>query len=146
MTVTMNSSLEDDTEDVDEEPGNDDAPPADTQPPWARDDTVPRHQEAQGSGAASSADAAPTVTEPTVPDPPVQDPPAPSPFRSASYVNREQERLARRRARSDRLRAWEGWPERPSGWRRDSGVDAAQRSEPAARAFQVRQLHARGLL
>ena len=102
MTVTMNSSLEDDTEDVDEEPGNDDAPPADTQPPWARDDTVPRHQEAQGSGAASSADAAPTVTEPTVPDPPVQDPPAPSPFPSASYVNREQERLARRRARSDR--------------------------------------------
>ena len=70
----------------------------DTQPPWARDDTVPRHP----------ADAAPTVTEPTVPDPPVQDPPVPSPFPSASYVNREQERLARRRARSDRLRAWEG--------------------------------------
>ena len=104
--------LDDDTEEEDDEdPENDDAPPADTQPPWSRDDTVPRHQEAQGSGAASSADAAPTVTEPTVPDPPVQDPPAPSPFRSASYVNREQERLARRRARSDRLRAWEGWPE-----------------------------------
>ena len=46
-----------------------------------------------------------------MPDPPVQDPPAPSPFPSASYVNREQERLARRHARTDRLRAWEGWPE-----------------------------------
>eukprot|EP00439_Symbiodinium_sp_Y106_P070002 s1939_g12.t1 len=68
--------LDDDTaEEDDEDQGDDDAPPADTQPPWARDDAVPRHQEAQGSGAASSADAAPTVAEPTVPDPPVQDPP-----------------------------------------------------------------------
>ena len=73
--------LDDDTEEEDDEdPENDDAPPADTQPPWSRDDTVPRHQEAQGSGAASSADVAPTVTEPTVPDPPVQDPPAPVAF------------------------------------------------------------------
>ncbi|CAE7533633.1 unnamed protein product [Symbiodinium sp. CCMP2592] len=53
-------------------------------------------------------DGAPGPSQPTpVPDPPV----AKASFPSPAEVSRDQARLARRRDREERLRAWEGWPE-----------------------------------
>ena len=129
--------LDDDTEEEDDEdPGDDDAPP--------------RHAAAMGQGRHGASTPSRRRSDSDRAD--RARPAGPGPTCAVAFFGPPATSTGSRSAwhddalGSDRLRAWEGWPERPSGWRRDSGVDAAQRSEPAARALQVRQLHARGLL